>query len=227
MSRSYCTDANWLGRSDCRHCVVRQVMTFSVLPEEAFTNLLSPIDHLAYSARSTLFSQGEHGDHVFSIRKGWVKLMIGNEDGYERIVSLMGPGSLLGIELLSDHGRYSHKAIAHGEVDLCRIPLSTLRELEAKHHELYPSVFKRCADQTRRVDQAIVSFTSGALHQRIENVLIFLARETGDKHGQFMKMSGSDIAAWVGASHESVSRELAELKRQGRLQCADGRCTFV
>lgn len=227
MSRAYCTDAHWLGRSDCRHCVVRQVMTFSVLPEEAFTDLLSPIDHLIYSARSTLFLQGEQGKHVFSIRNGWVKLMIGNENGCERIVSLMGPGSLLGMELLSGHGRYSHTAIAHGEVDLCRIPLGTLRELEAKHHELYSSVFKRCADQTRLVDQTIVSFASGTLHQRIENVLLFLARETANNHGQFIRMSGVDIAAWVGASNESVSRELAELKRQGRLQCTDGRCTFV
>jgi CRP-like cAMP-binding protein len=229
MNRAHCTDANWVERSDCRHCAVRQFSIFSVLPEEAFSAIPEPIDHLTYSKQGRLYSQGEPGEYVFSIRSGWVKLVVGDADGVEHIVRLVGPGGLLGLELLlsSADGRYSRAAVAHGEVDLCRIPLSTLRELELKHPELYPAVFQRCSEQARLADEVIVSFVSGALHTRVEHALAFLARETADQHGQFSKMSDADMAAWVGASVESVSRELAALKRQGRLQCADGRCTFV
>jgi len=229
MNRAYCTDASWVGRADCRHCAVRQLVTFSVLPEEAFTDILEPIEHLIYSKQGRLYSQGAPGAYVFSIRKGWVKQVVGDDEGVEHIAQLVGPGGLLGLELLlsSAKDRYSRTAVAHGEVDLCAIPVNTLRKLELKHPELYPSVFQRCAEQAKFADAMIVSFTTGSLHRRVEHALAFLARETADQHGQFSKMSGADMAAWVGASVASVSRELAELKRQGRLQCAHGRCTFV
>lgn len=200
MNPAYCTDTRWLGRSECQHCVVRHLMTFSVLPEEAFTSTLMPIDHFIVNKNSILFSEGEKGEHVFSIRKGWVKIIMSDEDGLERIVRLIGPGGLLGLELIlpSMQGRYGHNAITHGEVDVCRIPLNVLCELEVKHPELYLSVFQRCAEQAMLADNVIISFTSGSLHKRIEHVLVYLASNTSDEQGRFLKMSVADMAAWVG-----------------------------
>ncbi|MEW6766265.1 MAG: Crp/Fnr family transcriptional regulator [Pseudomonadota bacterium] len=141
----------------------------------------------------------------------------------------MGPGSMLGLELSEDGqpSAYGHTAIALGEVDLCRIPLRIVQELESEHPELCVALVRRSEEHVRRADQVIVSFSSGLLRHRIENVLNFLLRETADDRDGFVLPTGADIAALVGASEESVSRIMAEYKRQGVLiQREDGLFMF-
>ena len=46
---TYCADAEWVGRAHCGKCHIRRLMLFSELPENAFDNLLQPIDHFIYA----------------------------------------------------------------------------------------------------------------------------------------------------------------------------------
>lgn len=225
MPRGRCTDRLWERRADCARCAVRQIMAFSALPESAFTPLLEGIEHRIYNDACPLYGQGERGRHVFSIRRGWVSLSQREGADERRIVRMMGPGSMLGMELLlAGSSSYAHDATTFGEVDLCRIPVRTLEKLEREHPELYPALMQRAEEHIRRADQVILSFTNGRLRQRIEHVLLFLAHETAAPDGSFMMLSGADFAALVGSSEESISRVIADFKRQGRLiQRKDGR----
>ena len=65
LKRSYCTDATWLGRSDCKHCSIRNLMLFSGLPDSAFEDHLAPVDHFIFPAGSTLFREGDDDAAVF------------------------------------------------------------------------------------------------------------------------------------------------------------------
>jgi len=150
-------------------------MVFSVLPESAFAPLLEGIEHRLYNDACPLFGQGTRGGHVFSIRRGWVILSQRDGAGERRIMRMMGPGSMLGMELLqAGRSSYAHDATTFGEVDLCRIPVRTLEKLEREHAELYPALMQRAEEHLRRADQVILSFTNGRVRQRIENVLLFL-----------------------------------------------------
>lgn len=218
MGRVLCSDATWAGRSDCRHCAVRSLMVFSALPEDAFTSVLGGIQHSMHPSQSVLYEQGQPGKFILSIRHGWVKLIHADANGVTRIVRLMGAGSLLGLELFSlrQQEYYLQSAVSYGEVDLCRIPLSTMRRLSEEYPELYPGILRRSQEHVNAADEVIASFSTGALRQRIGHVLSFLSREMSQQGG-FSLMSVAEVAALVGACEESVSRILADLKRQGHL----------
>lgn len=228
MKRTTCTEGIWLGRSDCLHCSIRQSMEFGGLPEAALTEINGSIDRMMFENHGVLYRQGQRADSVFSIREGWVKLVERDEEGRERIVRLMHAGSMVGLDAFIHPDRsYRHDALALGQVDICRIPGDRLRQLEVRHPELFGALLERLDDHIERADQVIISFSSGSLRERIPNVLRFLAREAGDGQGRFHLLSGSDMAALVGATEESVSRVVAELKRQGLLvRCQNGRYAF-
>ena len=86
------------------------------LEDSDFDHLLDPIDNLRYSAGALFYHQGDAGKTVFSIRCGLIKLTQTLADGSQRIVRLLGPGALVGLEALLGE-QYRHTVIALQEVD--------------------------------------------------------------------------------------------------------------
>jgi CRP/FNR family transcriptional regulator, anaerobic regulatory protein len=214
---SYCTDHEWKGRADCEHCSIRGMMLFSALPQDSFTHLLHPIDNYRYAAGSELYAEGVHGQEAFSIRRGLVKLLCRGPDGSQRIVRLLGKGAVVGLELLDKGVTYHHTAIAAQELDLCAIPMPTLKNLEAHHPELCNKVRQQLQYQVDRADHWIKKLNTGMTRARIAHLLLLLQELGADRNGDIELLSRDDMAAVVGVTKETASRVIADFKRQGLL----------
>ena len=211
---TYCADAEWVGRAHCGKCHIRRLMLFSELPENSFDNLLQPIDHFIYAPGAVLYEANTHKKFIYSIRRGIVKLVHVTENGTNRIVRLLGPGMVIGLELLDGAHGYHHTAIAIGEVDLCKIPVPTVKQLESEHTELYVHVGEQLQNQLDLADQWIVALGTGTAKQRVAQLILVLNECYADDQGAFNLLSGEDMAAMVGIAVETVSRIIAEFKRQ-------------
>jgi CRP/FNR family transcriptional regulator len=215
---SYCTDTQWVGRSECRVCNIRSMMLFSGLPDEAFERLLRPIDNMAFPPGAILYEAGTHGDVVYTIRRGLVKMLHVGADGSQRILRLLGAGSAVGLELLDGGDVYRHSAVAANQVDACRIPVVTIEALEHEFPELTRQARQRLQQHLDRTDEWVLTMGSGPARQRLAHLLLFLTRYTADRNGDIELLSGEDMAAVVGTSVETVSRVVADLKRRGLLE---------
>lgn len=211
---SYCTDPEWKGRADCAHCAIRSMMLFSPLPPASFTHLLHPIDNMRYAPGSLLYAEDEPGRHVFSIRRGLVKLLCQGADGSQRIVRLLGKGAVVGLELLDQGVNYHHSAITVQEVDLCAIPVSTLRDLEEHHPGLCDRVRQQLQYQVERADHWIKQLNTGTARMRIAHLLLMLMEIAADRNGDIELLPRDDIAAAVGVTKETASRIVADFRRQ-------------
>ena len=211
---TYCADAQWVGRAHCGKCHIRRLMLFSELPENDFDHLLQPIDHFIYAPGSILYEANTHKKFIYSIRRGIVKLVNITENGTNRIVRLMGPGSVIGLELLDGSEGYHHTAITVGQVDLCKIPVTTVKQLEGQHTELYVHVGEQLQKQLDLADQWIVALGTGSARQRVAQLILILSASYAEKDGAFHLLSGEDMAAMIGTSVETVSRIIADFKRQ-------------
>jgi CRP-like cAMP-binding protein len=160
-------------------------MLFSELPESAFDSLLQPIDQYLHTADSVIYEAETHKNFIYSIRQGMVKLVNTSQDGTNRIIRLLGPGSVIGLELLDGADSYHHTAVAQNQVDLCRIPVVTVKQL----YSLYPDLCKRVNDQLQKqldlADQWIVTLGSGTAKQRVAHLLLILNEIFADKNGDF------------------------------------------
>ena len=203
-----------MGRAHCDKCHIRKLMLFSALPDTAFDHLLQPIDHYLYPPGSVIYETDSHKQFIYSIRRGMVKLVHVNLDGSNRIVRLLGPGAAIGLELLDGAERYHHTAIAIDQVDLCKIPVPTIRQLEGEHPELCMRVGKQLQDQLNLADQWIVALSTGTARQRVAQLLLVLEEFFSDENNAFILLHREDMAAMTGIAVETVSRMIAEFKRQ-------------
>lgn len=223
LNNTVCTDVEWVGRAHCEKCHIRRLMLFSELPDSAFEQLLQPIDHFLHSSGSIIYEADTGKKFVYSIRRGMVKLVHIAEDGSYRIVRLLGPGSAIGLELLDGADGYHHTAIAINQVDLCKIPVSTIRQLEKKHPALYENVGQQLQEQLDLADQWIVALGAGTAKQRVAELLLVLDKFFADKNNDFIMLSGEDMAAMIGIATETVSRVIAEFKRKKILHKTEGK----
>jgi len=223
LDKTVCTSVEWVGRAHCEKCHVRRLMFFSELPDSAFEHLLQPVDHFIHASGSTIFEAGSHKKFIYSIRRGMVKLVHTAEDGTNRIVRLLGSGSAVGLELLDGADRYHHTAVAINQVDLCRIPVATVEQLEGKYPVLYEHVVQQLQDQLDLADQWIVALGAGTAKQRVAQLLLVLDKFFADNNDEFILLSREDMAAMIGIAVETVSRMIAEFKRQKILYKTEGK----
>jgi len=214
LKTTVCTSVEWDGRAHCDKCHIRRLMLFSELPDSAFDHLLQPIDHFLHAPGSVIYEAGTRKDFVYSIRRGMVKLVHIAKDGSYRIVRLLGPGAAIGLELLDGSDGYHHAAIAVNQVSLCKIPVPTIRQLESKYPKLYEHVGIQLQEQLDLADQWIIALGAGTAKQRVAQLLLVLDKFFADKNDAFIMLSGEDMAAIIGIATETVSRMIAEFKRQ-------------
>ena len=125
----------WQGNSDCNACSIRSSALFAELNEEDFSKIHSPIDDLRFEANAGIYTQGDSAEYLFTLREGYIKLLHINSDGSTRIVRLVMPGDLFGMEALL--GKiYAHSATALSNIHLCRIPKAIFSEINTGRIEI-------------------------------------------------------------------------------------------
>lgn len=212
--RSLCADPEWLGRSDCKHCGIRSMMLFSGLRDEDFDHILEPIDNLRYAEKSLFYNQNDFDNKVYSIRRGFVKLVQNQADGSVRIVRLLGPGAIIGLEALLDSA-YRHTAIALQEIDVCRITTATLQHLEVENPGLGEKLMVHWEQHLSAADRWISELSTGTVRLRTIKLIKYLLELSVNHNGTIRFFGYEDMASMLGTSRETFSRTVAELKQEG------------
>lgn len=95
-----CIDDSRIRRADCAHCAIRKQMLFADIDVGAAGILLAPVTNIKYEQGDMIYYQGDASDALFSLRSGIVKLSVASHEGDLRIVRLLGPGAVIGLECL-------------------------------------------------------------------------------------------------------------------------------
>lgn len=207
--------AIWLNETKCRSCAVRNSALFSGLEEADFRHIHQPIKDIVLASSDVLYHMGERGSTLFTLRGGVMKLVQYLPGGSQRIVRLLRDGDALGLEALVDQP-YQHDAIALIDCEICAIPVETIDRLGREQPRLYRELMARWQQALSDADAWLTEFTTGTARQRVARLLLRLACPEQDHH---LPLFGrEDIGAMVGLTTETVSRTIAELRRQGLLR---------
>lgn len=207
-----CTDITWHGRADCENCAIRERVLFSGISNEDLDEVLFTIDHLFYPPHAVLYQTGETGKSLFTIRRGIVKLVHYLPNGNQRIVRLLRPGSVAGLELVVGQN-YRHTAVALDGTEVCRIPMAAIEQLGIHHPQLSRQMALRWEQGLNEADRFITELSTGTAESRVAHLLLFLQHDSAD--GSCMVLSREDMGAMLGITTETASRVMAEFKRRG------------
>ena len=190
-------------------------MLFADLDLSSLEPHLEPINNLLIKPGITVYRQGEEGNAIYSIRKGLIKLVQSTPEGIERIVHLAGPGSCIGMEGFL-HNSYSQSAESITEVDICAIPVDAAQKIAQAQSALYKALLTRWQNQFGVAERWMLELSQGTVRQKLARLLLMLD-ELGNTHGQIRLLNNQDSAGIVASTVETVSRNIAEFKREGAL----------
>lgn len=208
-------DGKRIRHADCHHCVIRKKMLFADLDLRAADSALEPVNNLLVRPGIELYQQGDAGTALYSVRKGLVKLVQTTAEGYERIVHIAGPGSCIGMEGVV-HERYQQTAQTLTESDLCMIPVDAALKIADSQPVLYLALLKRWQQQFAMAERWMVELGQGSMRQKLARLLLLLD-DVGQTNGEIRLLNNQDSASILGSTVETVSRCVAEFKRNGAL----------
>ena len=216
-----CTNPEWLGRAKCATCEVRNFVLFSGLSSNELDMILQPIDNLHAPQHAVLYEQAAAAPYIYTLRSGALKLKVDLPNGSQRIVRLLRPGDVAGLEALVD-GRYHHSAITLQDADICRIPREVVVQLDQINPRVHQALLQRWQRSVDQADLFITALSTGSAEARMARLLTMLV--CGDGHSELVIPSREDMGALLGITTETASRTIAEFKRRGLIHIEKGDC---
>jgi len=210
-----CVQRFWMGRTDCHACELTAPMPFAILDPGRHRAELSQLGNHLLPAGTPVALGGEPADAVFAIRSGFLKVWQYDDCGLCRIVRLLRPGDIFGLEALFQ-ATYAHNATTLSRARLCRIPADVLGQLEQQDPRLQYEVQRRWHQQLQQSDEFMLSVASGSSRERVLKLLRYLAKFAAPR--ACPRVRRLDMAAMLQISSETAARVIADLKKAGVLE---------
>lgn len=212
------TASAWRGTADCRRCGIRESVLFADLKEEDFALIHAPIDDLAFDAGATLVQAGEPVKGVMTLRTGMVKLVRMASDGRARIVRVLRPGDVIGLEALAAE-TYECDVVALTPVGVCRIPGAVIHRLNQETPRLHHQLMQKWHRSLREADDWLAELNFGSARHRVAQLVLKMRNEADPALTTLF--SRDDMGAMLDLKLETVSRAVNDFVRQGWLQPLD------
>jgi CRP-like cAMP-binding protein len=215
-------DAAWKGKAECEKCAVREVALFADLQQQDFSHIHLPIDELFLDSGHTIYSAGDDGTALYTVRTGLVKLVQFLPDGSQRIVRLLRHGDTLGLEAMLMQP-YEHTAVILQAAQLCRIPREVVEQLSAETPRMHMQLMNKWHRCVQQADDWLLELSTGSAKARVARLLLHLVDmaqldSSTDQENKCTLFSREDVGAMLGVTTETASRTVAEFKRRGYIE---------
>lgn len=178
------------------------------------------VSRLASLRRSTsLFTQGQTADSLYFIEDGLIKLTRTNNSGDRIILSIVGPGHLIGEEVLSDEEQpYSAEAEVLTTSTLFRVPREVLKRTVLDGSELATALIGYLLQRKLALAEKVELLCLHDVEYRILHYLAELSalvKPLDDGEGYQLPITQLELADLIGATRETTSTTLNQLERRG------------
>jgi len=165
-----------------------------------------------------LYSQGDEGDSLYAVKSGSFRSFITNSDGVEQTMGFYLPGELMGLDVLQS-GRFTCSIVALETGSVCEVPLSHLKELCTEIPGLQTQLIRILGKEIASDHDKILLLGHRSARARMATFLLMLSIRYGAlgfSSTEFnLSMRRHDIANFLGLTIETVSRQLADLSKNG------------
>lgn len=207
-------------RYPCEKCPLRDVDFFREFePEELQFISGFKTGELVAEAGTTLFAEGAHNSHLYTVLSGWGFRYKTLENGQRQILNFVLSGDLIGLQgsLL---GEMQHSVEALSDMMLCVFERTRLYELYSKHPSLAFDVTWLASKEERILDEHLLSVGQRTAEARAAYLLSFIfsrAKARGMHKGRSLALplTQQHVADTLGLSLVHTNRVLNRLTRRG------------
>ena len=184
--------------------------------------LLSAGRRIRVRAGATTLIEGQVSGQVLLILEGHVRACSTAPDGRESLLAVRRPGDLVGELSALDERPHSATVSAFDAVEALVLPASSFRAFLSTHPDAAFAVLEVIVERLRDADRKRAEFGSMDTTGRVAARIAELAEEHGESTAAGvlidLALSQEDLASWVGASREAVSRALRLFRERGWIE---------
>jgi len=172
--------------------------------------------------RDILFHAGDAGDGCYFLRAGAVKAIVVAKDGQERLLAVLGPGSLIGELSLIDSAPRSATIAALKPCGLLHLSRTAFYRVADANPLIYRAALKILARRLRETNDLTLAQATVPVVGRVARAFLALAAGLGHERcnsGILLsdRITQTDIAGLAGVARENASRAINDLLREGVL----------
>jgi CRP-like cAMP-binding protein len=175
------------------------------------------------SKHNTLFREGEPGEAMYLLARGRVSLHKLSTEGREIVIKVIKPGEVFAEAILFEKKFYPVTAVALTDVlvfKLFRRDLLNLLRQDDFRNDFIATLLRK----QRYLADRIRQLTSQDVEQRLR---AFLLEQYGEQQTINAEINKKQLAAAIGATPETLSRLLQDLKRRKAMVWSQGLITIA
>ncbi len=159
-----------------------------------------------------LFEQGDEGDALYAIIAGQLEISVLAQDGRKLGLDVMGPGALFGEIALFDPGLRTATVTALAATTLRRLRNGELLREVRRAPELAADLIRLAGQRMRWMNLQLSEQVFLPVPTRLARKVLYLTPETATGATD-LTLSQAELAEFVGATREVVSRTLSTWRR--------------
>ena len=210
-----------------RTMTLKAVPFFTQLSDHELDLVRAVASEKTYPKNAVVLTEGEAGDSLYMIQTGKVKVFIGDEEGREIILKILGPGSFFGEMSMIDKQPRSASVTTLETSTFLVLQHAAFEKCVEQAPTIGNMVMQILAQRVREADRKIGTLALMDVYGRVASTLLELAVYTNGKLMVGEKLSQQDLANMVGASREMVNRILKDLSDRGFISIESKAITII
>jgi CRP/FNR family transcriptional regulator, cyclic AMP receptor protein len=195
---------------------LHQSVLFADLPRAPLDELAHLVRRRTYQRGATIFHKGDPGTGLYLITQGRVKVITPSETGEEALLAMLESGDVFGELALFDGLPRSATVVALQQTGVLLLYRDDFVDFVEHHSEVAIALFSVLSRRLRTTNELIEDASFLDVPGRLAKRLLDLADRHGVEtvHGLeiALKLSQSELAAMIGASRESVNKQLGWMR---------------
>jgi len=175
-----------------------------------------------FAAGAFLIREGQTLSSILLVKSGRVKITTLSTEGREAVLSISGPGEVLGELSALDEQPPSATVVAMEPVETIAVSVGAFRTFLTEHPAAMLAVLRTITGRLREGDRKRMEFAVTDTLGRVCSRLVELAHHHGVPHGDHVRitlpLSQEELAAWTGSSREAVAKSLRTLRERGYIE---------
>lgn len=202
--------------------VLRRCSLFERLSPGEMSRLDAHASLRAFARGEMVFFPGEPAESLLVVARGRIKIKSVTPDGRESILAFVDEGDVFGELALIDPAPRVEFAEAVEPSKILSVPRSEVTWLMGRRPDIALGVTKLMGLRLQRVENRLRNILFRSNRQRVVALLVELLGLHGkaDHDGWLIhfRLSHQDMANLIGATRETVTATLGQLKREGLIE---------
>ncbi len=199
---------------------------FDVLTDEQRELIEKKQVEVYYKKGEVIAKYGSFSTHIIQLCEGLVKVYL--EDNNETLIlKIIGPGSLIGLSALSDHGDTFRITISAYEDSVARlIDINTMKYLIRENGVFASKIINIMSENANQINNRFFFMTHRQSYGRLADLLLCLSGNIFKSSKFNMGLTRKELAELAGMSTENVVRILKSFQKDNLIEI-QGKSFFI